>query len=468
MLKLKLADVLGSVKLEPQSGSGLREGSDQEFPSVSIDSRTIRAGQAFFAIKGERFDGHQFLPEAVRKGAGIVVVSDTNHLPSLPEGCLCLKTEDTITALQRLASLVRKKWGRRLLAITGSMGKTTTRHFTALLLAAQHDVLQSPGNLNNHIGLPLALLQLESHHDYAVVELGMNHPGEISRLSEICRPDGALITNVAPVHTEFFNSMEEVASAKGEILDHLDPDGTFFYNADDPLVTALKEQFTGRCVSFGVEARADYRATDYRFETLQQMDFSINGPGCLVKGSVPFAGKHFLYNLVAASAVALESSLDPQSVQDTLRTFRPLPQRGQILELQGITVWDDTYNSNPEAVNSLLDTIRLVRGYRRKLLVLGDMLELGPKSIVYHRQVGAKAADSDLDFIFTVGSEARHAGEEAQVHGFPSGQIDHFKNCKATAEFLAGFLETGDLLLVKGSRGIRMETITESLREVRS
>ncbi len=468
MLKLKLSEVLSSVRLEPQPGSDIGSLSDQLFPPVSIDSRTIKAGEAFFAIKGERFDGHQFLPQALERGAQVLVLSDTTDLPPLPEDCMCLKAEDTTAALQRLAAFVREQWGKSLLAITGSMGKTTTRHFTASLLGTGQNVLQSPGNLNNHIGLPLTLLEIDEHHDSAVVELGMNHPGEISLLSSICHPSGALITNVGPVHSEFFSSMLEVAQAKGEILDHLDPAGTYFYNADDPLVVGLRDQFSGRQVSFGFGTDANYQVTDFHFKNLQKMEFSIEGPDCLIKASVPFIGKHVLYNIAAATAVALESNLEPKAVQNALSSLRPLPQRGQILECEGITIWDDTYNSNPEAVNTLLDTLRLVTGYHRKVLVLGDMLELGSESTKYHRQVGGKAASSNLDYIFTVGPEAWNAGAEAGNTGFPQGHIDHFNDSHGAAEFLRHFLQPGDLVLIKGSRGVRMEVITESLRGVLS
>jgi UDP-N-acetylmuramoyl-tripeptide--D-alanyl-D-alanine ligase len=468
LLKLNLSDVVSSVHLEPQAGSDLDAASDQWFPPVSIDTRTIKAGETFFAIKGERLDGHQFVPQAVERGAKVLVISDPGDLPSLPKDILVLKADDTTAALQRLATLVRDKWAKELIAITGSMGKTTTRHFTASLLGVGRNVLQSPGNLNNHIGLPLALLQINEYHDVAVVELGMNHPGEISRLSSICKPNGALVTNVAPVHTEFFSSISEVARAKGEILDYLDPAGTFLYNADDPLVVGLRDQFSGKHISFGLGADANYQVADYQFKSLREMELTIQGPDCQVKGSVPFVGKHFLYNIVAATAVALESNLEPQAVQETLSSLSPLPQRGQILECDGITIWDDSYNSNPKAMNSLLDTLKLVAGYRRKVIVLGDMLELGLESKKYHRQVGGKAADSEADYIFTVGPEAWHAGDEAARTGFPENHIEHFDDSLGAAEVLRHFLQSGDLVLIKGSRGVQMEVITESLRGVRS
>lgn len=468
MLKLNLSEVLSSVHLEPQAGVNLDAAADELFPPVSIDTRTIKAGEAFFAIKGERLDGHQFVPQAVEKGAKVLVISDMSDIFTLPEDCLLLKADDTTAALQRLATLVRDKWAKELLAITGSMGKTTTRHFTASLLGTGRNVLQSPGNLNNHIGLPLALLQINEHHDSAVVELGMNHPGEISQLSSICKPNGALITNVAPVHTEFFSSMSEVAKAKGEVLDYLDPGGTFFYNADDSLVVGLRDRFSGKKISFGLEADANYQVTSYQFKSLQEMEFTIQGPHCQVRGSVPFAGKHFLYNTVAATAVALESNLEPQAVQNNLSSLSPLPQRGQILECNGITIWDDSYNSNPKAMNCLLDTVKLVAGFRRKVIVLGDMLELGLVSKKYHRQVGKRVANSNVDYIFTVGPEARNAGDEAAKAGFPESRIDHFNNSQGAAQFLRRFLQSGDLVLIKGSRGVKMEVITESLRGVRS
>lgn len=435
------------------------------FPKPSIDTRSLEAGQAYFAIKGERLDGHAFIRDAVKRGARVVVVEKSAGCHDLPSGPTYLQVDDTTRALQELATLVRTKWGKPLIAITGSMGKTTTRHFTAGLLSGRYFVHQTTGNLNNHIGLPLTLFQLEAHHDISVVELGMNHSGEIHRLSEICRPDSAVVTNVAPVHTEFFSSIEEIAAAKAEILDYLKSDGIFFYNADDPLVRLMPQRTPCTAISFGFSPEADIHVNGFQFNRLDSMELSLVAGNQSINSTVPFCGKHLLANLVAATAVALEHGVATEAVRVGMSQLAPLKMRGDAISIGGITILDDSYNSNPNAVASVLETVKLVNGFTRKIIVLGDMFELGDQAEFFHEKIGEIAAQANPDQLITVGPKSRGTHAAAIRAGHPEQHAGHFDDTTAAASFLADYVKSGDLVFVKGSRGMKMDSIVSALRE---
>ncbi len=448
-----------------------------DLPPVSIDSRTILPGECFIAIDGERFDGHQFVPEALRKGASVILHSRPLQIPDRGETAF-LQVEDTTEALKELGSLVRRRWGGRLAAVTGSMGKTTTRRFAALFLGERFEVLQSPGNLNNQYGVPLTLLQLEGRHERAILELGMNRPGEIRELSRISRPDCAAITNVAPVHLEFFDSLDQIAAAKAEILEGLD--GTLVYNADDRRVTAAAASFQGTKISFGLDQAADSRVLDFRFEGLDAMRYrlALTPPaGVGGRGSAetfdcfaPFAGRHFLYNIAAAAAIALAEGLLPAEIAAGTDKLEASAMRGRLLRLEPpqqegvVTILDDSYNSNPAALHSILETVGQVSGYRRRILALGEMLELGSASAQLHRDVGREAAKIGPDFLATVGAEALAIREGALASGHPRDKSIHFPTVDGAVEHLARELRGGDLLVVKGSRGANMDRLIERIR----
>lgn len=462
MLKLNLAQAAAVMDARFLAGNGPEAPPQTPFPEVCIDSRTTTAGCAFFAIRGERHDGHDHAAEALRKGASILVVHDSSGLG--PESTAAvLEVEDTTLALQRLATHVRALWGGRLVAVTGSMGKTTTRNFTARLLAERFQVLESPGNFNNHIGVPLTLLRLEERHELAVVELGMNHPGEIAALGRICRPSDALLTNVAPVHLEFFDSVDAIADAKAEILESLSPEGRLFFNLDDPRVRRIAERFRGRRVSFGTDRDAEYRLLSSRTTDLRKTEVAIQGPARRLDASLPFAGRHLLYNVVAAVSVATEFGLTPEELERGLNHLEPLRGRGQVLRIGDVTVWDDSYNSNPRAVEHLLDLLASAAGYRRKVLVLGDMLELGARSAELHRAAG-RLVDRSIDVLITVGREAAEVGRGAVEASLPETSWHHLDDAERAAEFLLDFLEPDDLLAVKASRGVGLDRTIDRLR----
>ncbi|MEJ2143635.1 MAG: UDP-N-acetylmuramoyl-tripeptide--D-alanyl-D-alanine ligase [Acidobacteriota bacterium] len=431
------------------------------FPSVSIDTRTLRTGECYFAIAGERHDGHDFLTQAVEAGAAVLIVGRT--VPeALGRRLPVLLVEDTTRALQDLGRRVRKIWGGKLVAITGSMGKTTTREFTVRLLSKRLQVLQPYGNFNNHIGLPLSLTRLASTHNAAVVELGMNHAGEIDLLGDICRPDIAVITNIAPVHLEFFESIDAIAQAKGEILHSLPEDGSFVFNSDDERARKLAETFQGQTVSFGFGPEADYRISEWAIRDLSGMSFAMSGPGLLVTGRLGVVGKHFLYDAAAAVAVAGLFDLRPDEIHQGLSRLLALQGRGRLLCLDSVRLWDDSYNSNPQALESVLETLSRVETSSRKVLVLGDMLELGPTAPELHRRVGMRAAEVAA-LLVTVGSLAEHLRAGAIEAGLPMAATRHFASAEEAAEALPGLLHDGDLVLVKASRGVHLDRIVEAL-----
>ena len=454
-------------------------------PSVSIDSRSINEGQAFFAIVGEHMDGHNYLGEVMGKRPGTLVISDSSNLypgdttlldtdrtwgKNLFDGNLSipfLQVEDTTRALQDLAGGIRSLWGGHLVGITGSMGKTTTRHYAACLLEDVYPVHCTKGNLNNHIGLPLTLLDLEKRHKLSILEMGMNHAGEISRLSGICRPDTAVITNIAPVHLEFFNSLEDIASAKAEILEHLAPGGTFVYNLDDRLLCALAEDFHGPKVSFGFSAGADVRISDLVITDIESSSFTLTVKSWPepVKLELNAAGKPAALNLAAAVASVIQHGLTPDILASAVPRLSSPEKRGRVSETRGITVWDDSYNSNPAALGTLLESLKDLQGFKRIILVLGDMLELGVKSPELHEECGRKAAESGARVLFTVGNEARLIGKGAFKSGLSAENIFSFSNSSEAAEPLKKFAAAGDLVVVKGSRGMKMEHIINRLRE---
>ncbi len=470
MIELSVAEVVDAIKACPK-GSGASH-VRSPFPSVSIDSRTIRSGECFIAVTGQQFDGHDFVEEALKKGASTVIFSENSVDLSHWRDRIFLQVEDPEVALQALARHVRKRWGKPLLAISGSTGKTTTREFITTLLSQKFKVVQSPGNLNNQIGVPLSLLQLMEEHQVALLELGMNHAGEIRALTKICDPDQALLTNVTAVHLEFFSDLDAIAAAKGEILEGLPQEGKFFFNADDPRLSRLASHFSGETVSFGLENEAGVRVSEYRLEGLREMSFAIDARGECFTAEVPFVGKHFLYNIAAAVAVAVSFGLTREEICEGIPRLEVPSMRGQVHEVGGeegnpITLWDDSYNSNPQALHMVLETVGQLGDFPRKILALGQMLELGSSSPELHRQAGQQVARTKADLLVTVGKDGVYIGQGAKEKGFPPENISHFEDSQEAAEFLVKELGPGEFLLVKGSRGTRMDRIVREIEKGR-
>ena len=438
----------------------------------SIDSRVISRGTLFFAIRGPRFDGHEFVGQALERGAVAAVVEQAfRHKASPSLASALIPVQDTIVALQQLARAVRRKWGRGLVAITGSMGKTTTKELIAALLATRLSVHKSPGNLNNQYGVPLALLSLEPNHDVAVVELAMSAAGEIARLAQIAEPQVGVVTNVAPVHLEFFDSVESIARAKLELVQNLASPAIAVLNYDDPRVRRFADGFKGRVVTFGFGEGAEFRALDCRADNDQVRPeigtvFQVTGPSYQESLYLPMPGRHNVENALAAIATASVFDIPTEELRPALRNFARLPQRTEILTLpHHVIVINDCYNSNPRAMEKMLETLGAWPDAGRRIVVAGEMLELGRSSPEWHREVGRRCRESQVDWLLAVQGDARFFVEGALEKGLPAGRGYFFADAEQAGKFCRTLIQHQDVVLVKGSRAVHLEKVVEMLLE---
>lgn len=448
-LGLTLAHVARMLQAEAPPG-------DVPLSSVSIDSRTLAPGALFVAIAGPRFDGHEFLAQAKERGAAAALVHREAAAADLP----VVRVPDTTRALADLATAVRAAAAVPVAAITGSAGKTTTKEMTAGLLATRGGVLKTEGNLNNQYGLPLTLLRLAPEHRFAVLELGMSAAGELSQLTRIARPDAAVITIVAPVHLEFFPSVEAIADAKAEILEGLGPGGVAVLNGDDPLVRRIGERHPGRVVWFGRDRAFDVSAERWR-GTVHGMRFDLHLDGRSVDVALPFAGPHHLTNFLAAAAVARHFGLDADAIAAAAPALAPASHRGQVRRLGGgVTLLDDCYNSNPVAVEAAVAALDLSAPGRR-VAFLGDMRELGATAEALHREVGRRVGPR-LDVLAAVGPLAASFLAGAREGERVPGELVAFPDAAAAAGAV-DLVRPGDAVLVKGSRGVKLEAVVDAL-----
>ncbi len=463
-MELSLAEVAAILG----TSCGARE---RRAESYSIDSRTVSPGQLFFAIRGRKRDGHQFVWQALERGAtGAVVEQAFFEQAPADRASILLAVRDTTKALQSLAHQVRQKWGKQVIAVTGSTGKTSTKELIATLLATRFSVHKSPGNLNNDYGLPLALLALEPGHDLAVIELAMSAPGEIARLARLASPETGVVTNVAPVHLEFFDSVDSIARAKRELIDNLSaPSGlpvspTAVLNYDDSRVRQFARGFPGRVVTFGFDPGADVRGFELSRAGTAGVEFRVEGRGLDGLFSLLLPGRHNAQNALAALAVASLFEIPGVKLRSALASFQNLPLRGEILTLPAnVTLVNDSYNSNPLAMESMLETLAGWPGARRRIVVAGEMLELGPTSPEWHRAIGRKCAASAVDWLLAVEGNARFMLEGATSAGLPPERAQFFVGAEQAAEYCRKLLEPGDVVLVKGSRGVHLEKVIELL-----
>ncbi len=432
----------------------------------SIDTRTLAPGDLFIAIKGERFDGNRYVVEAVRKGAVGAIVSDeslaaSGELAATP----LIVVSDTVAALQALANRVRRDSGAAVVAVTGSAGKSTTKEITAEFLSARYRVFRNRGNLNNHIGLPLSLLELRNKPDIGVLELGMNHFGEISALVKIAEPEVRVWTNVGPAHLEFFGTVEAIAEAKAEILEGAGPGALLVANADDELVMRHAKTFAGRVRTFGVEQPADVRALAVR-------DLGIDGTAAIVRTPIgeaeirtPLPGTANLSNILAAAAVAIRFDIPLDDIVARAASLKPVARRGEITRAGTLTIVDDSYNSNPKALSRALATIAGEARYERRVAVIGEMLELGAASPDLHRAAGEEAARAKLSELIAVGGPSAQALAEGAVRaGMPAERVHYVGKSSDAADLAVTLVKPGDLVLVKGSRGIKTEVVVDRLK----
>jgi UDP-N-acetylmuramoyl-tripeptide--D-alanyl-D-alanine ligase len=423
----------------------------------SIDSRTVQPGELFFAVKGERLDGHDFVEQALNRGAiAAVVAKEQLARYSRPAGLLAV--DDTLVALQTLATAVRKMWGKTAIGITGSMGKTTTKEAMAHLLAIKYRVHRTKGNFNNHFGLPLGLLTLEPEYDLAVVEMGMSHSGEISALARIAAPDQAVVTNVAPVHLESFDSIAGIARAKYELIEALPHGGTAVLNADDEYVCQFGRDFKGKVILFGFKATADVRAENVEVLGPDGTRFDLVSQEMRQPVQSPLLGRHNVYNVLGAAAMALEHGITPSEIAAALPSLQPADKRGQVVQVGYITVLYDCYNSSPKALMAAVDTLAAMPA-RRRIVVAGEMLELGATSEQLHRECGRYMAGSKLDVLLGVRGLAKPMVEAARKAGM---KTEFVATPEEAGEWLARETREGDVVLLKASRGVKLEKALET------
>jgi UDP-N-acetylmuramoyl-tripeptide--D-alanyl-D-alanine ligase len=427
----------------------------------SIDSRTIQPGELFFAVKGERLDGHDFVHQALERGAVSAVVRK-DQLARFPVKTCLLAVDDTLTALQTLATAVRRLWGKPVVGVTGSAGKTTTKEAIAQVLATRYHVLKSEGNFNNHFGLPLVLLKLEPEQDIAVIEMGMSHAGEISALAKIAQPEIGVVTVVAPVHLEYFDSVAAIARAKYELIESLPGGGTAVLNADDEYVSQFGRDFKGKVVLYGTRAPADVRAEHIESRGAEGSAFDVVVGGGRERVELPLVGTHNISNALAAVAVGLERAIPLSEATAALVTMKPADKRGQVVQVGNIRVINDCYNSNPKALEAMVDALAAMPA-KRRIVVAGEMLELGPAGEQMHRSAGQHIADKKMDVLVGVRGLAQPMVVAAKTRGI---RAEFVATPEEAGEWLARETRDGDVVLLKASRGVKLERALEKWKEI--
>ncbi len=459
---LTLAEAARSLGLPPAAEVAIAGG--------SIDSRAVRPGDLFFALPGERADGHDYVSAALAAGAAAAVIESRRRDRFAPAyQARLLAVESPLEALQHLAAEARRKWGGTLIGITGSAGKTTTKEMIAAALEARYRVLKTEGNLNNHLGVPLTLLRLTRQHEMAVVEMGMNHAGEIARLAAIARPNAGVVTNVAPVHLGHFTSLDAIAAAKRELIEALPASGIAVLNANDERVARFGAGFAGRSVAYGL-ADAPRAWAGPLLISLDRLQLegaagssfrARDGEGGEARVRLALPGRHNAMNAGAALATARVFGVGLTAAAAALEGMNAGAGRGRVLQGAGITLLDDCYNANPAAVETMLQVLAATPG-KRHLAVLGEMLELGAGAPEWHRQAGRAAAAARLDALFAVQGEAREILAGARAAGF-QGEAEFFASAAECLPRLQAALRPGDVVLVKGSHGVRLETLVAAL-----
>lgn len=448
--------------------------SNTEVFGYSIDSRSIGAGELFFAVTGERLDGHNYVAAALAAGAAAAVISTRWVIPAEVDQSKLLRVPDSedcvLRAMQTLARNVRRTWGKRVIGITGSAGKTTTKEMVAEVLSSRFNTLKSAGNLNNNFGVPLQLLRLEPEHEIAVIEMGMNHGGEITELAKIAEPNWGVVSNVAPVHLEHFsNGIEGIAAAKRELIEALPKDGIAFLNADDEFVQHFAEQAglpASQTRLFGLADKASVRATNVENNGPEGMSFTVHAGSETAEASIALLGAHNVLNALAGIAVGLECGLPLTDCVAAAASMRPTDKRGEMLDYNGARLINDVYNSNPRALDAMVDALMAIPADRH-IVIAGEMLELGPNAAVLHHASGQHAARAGADIVIGVRGNAEHIVEGAHAQakqGTPHPIEAHFVHSpEEAAEWMRLNLQAGDAVLLKASRGVRLERALAAL-----
>ncbi|WP_348268386.1 UDP-N-acetylmuramoyl-tripeptide--D-alanyl-D-alanine ligase [Edaphobacter paludis] len=451
-MKLTLGQVADWIHADGEFDTSL------EALGYSIDSRTVGAGELFFAVKGERLDGHDYVAGALAAGALAAVVSNRWVVPAEVDETKLLRVSDcedcVLLALQKLAHAVRRQWGGRVIGVTGSAGKTTTKDAVALVLAARFKVLKSQGNLNNGFGLPLQLLKLERDHEVAIIEMGMNHAGEIAALAKIAEPDWAVVSNVGPVHLEFFpDGMAGIARAKYELIEGLPADGVAVLNFDDNYVASFGRGLGERAVFYGVNEGAEVRAVHVAEVGAEGVVFTVEAFGERASVQLRMLGRHNVPNALAAIATGLQSGISLGECAAAVGELRASDKRGEVVQWRGATLINDCYNSNPRALDAMVDALMAMPG-ERHIVVAGEMLELGPEGEALHAACGQRMAERGVTKVVGVRGAA-----EALVKAAREGGADatFVADSETAGKWLQANVRAGDAVLLKASRGVMLE-----------
>jgi len=458
--------------LKATGGKLLQGKGNAFFQGISTDSRTVAEGELFIALKGSQFDGHHYALEALQKKAGGVLIEEDKVGDIRWNGYrsrAVITVKDTLSALGDMARDWRRKYGTPVVALTGSNGKTTTKEMIAACLETTFPILKTKGNLNNLIGVPLTLLTLTEKERVAVLEMGMNVPGEIRRLTEMAEPDVGLITNIQKVHLEGVGSLERLKEEKGELFRRMRRDGTILVNQDDPRVIDLASDYPGQKITFGIEHLAEVMAKEIRLRGAEGTSFTLILEGEVMEIHLRLLGRHFVPNALSAIAVACLFGVEVKQAKEAMENLPPFPMRMEVVPLKGgETLINDAYNANPYSMELALETLVEVKGKGRAIAVLGDMLELGNFTMEAHQRIGQKVRELSIDFLFALGEEAPLVVESAIRHGFPMERARVVESHSESISLLRQMIQNGDWILVKGSRRMAMEKIVEGLTEGRA
>jgi UDP-N-acetylmuramoyl-tripeptide--D-alanyl-D-alanine ligase len=442
----------------------------QTFRGVSIDSRTLQAGQLFFCIQGPNFDGHRFISQVIEKDAAGIILSDQEKLPASltssrkeTKAPFAIRVEDTLSALQDLARFHRGKMPARVVGVTGTNGKSTTKEMIASIAGTTYKTLKTRGNLNNHIGLPLNVLELDASHEVAVLEMGMSAAGEIQQLADIAKPDIGVITNISEGHLVQLKTLKNVQAAKGELFESLNVHGTAIVNADDPLVLELSKSLRAKQITFGIKNAADVKAENIQPKPNIGHDFTVSIFDQSFPIALPFLGFCNIYNALAAIATGVSLGIPSSEMGKGLSNCNLLSQRYEIFQHNSVTIINDAYNANPQSMREALTTLSKYKSSGRKFLVIGDMLELGGLSQSSHKDLGKEIAKQSIDVLVTVGELASLTAQEARIEGMANDCALALGNHEEASAYLKEHTRPGDCLLFKGSRGAGMEKVIQKL-----
>ena len=459
--------ITGKAKdcLDVVGGKLLQGSAAKAFRGVSINSRTIEKEELFVCIQGESFDGHNFLGEAVNKGAAGIILSDPVHLSEnmINEGNspFVIQSQNTLRALQDLAGYQRTRFPFQVVAVTGTNGKSTTKEMIASIIETKYKTLKTQGNLNNHIGLPLTLLGRKPEHEVGVLEMGMSAAGEIKRLAEIAMPDIGVITNISAGHLDQLKTVKDVQAAKGELFDSINKEGTAIVNADDPLVLELAKSLRVKKITYGIAQSSDVQASNIQNEGSSGFTFTAKVFNQKISVKLSQIGYCNIYNALAALATGHSLGISGKDMSRGLENYQQIPQRNEQIHYEGVTLINDAYNANPQSMREALKTLSEFNTQGKRFLIIGDMLELGPLSESAHHELGQEIILSNVDHLVTVGPLASLVAESAKKNPRHPLQIGKFNTHVEAVSYLLRNVEKGDCLLIKGSRGTKMENIIQ-------